>query len=406
MCIIMNIKVSLFITASLLLLIITGCASQNVVNSEGDDPIERQDQVTEQINDMTLAEKIGQLMIVGIEGLEVTDHEKRLIDDYHVGGFIALGRNVKTTEQLLKLTNDLKSLNEKNDVPLFLAIDEEGGSISRMPEEFVDLPTNREIGRQNNPELSLDIGKTLAKQIKAFGYNINFAPVLDIDSNPNNPVIGDRSFGSDVQTVSNLGIQTMKGLQSEGILSVVKHFPGHGDTSVDSHLGLPVVNKDKDSLMAFELVPFIEAIKAGVDGIMVAHILYEQIDPDLPATLSKKMINDILRKELGYEGLVFTDDLTMGAILENYDLTEAAILSLRAGTDVIVLAHGFENIVNVLEGIKEAVETGEISEERINESVYRVLKYKKEYEMKDDILGNVEVENINEALRRVLETFQ
>lgn len=362
-----------------------------------------EDPIEEKLKKMTLEEKIGQLTLVGLDGYEVNEQTRSLIEDYYVGGFIVLGGNVESTEQLINLTNELKRINTNNTIPLFLAIDEEGGNISRMPDEFVDLPTNQLIGNVNDPSLSYEIGQTLAHQIKSFGFNINFAPVMDVDSNPDNPVIGDRSFSSNVEIVSKLGIETMKGMQAEGVISVVKHFPGHGDTFVDSHLGLPRVNKDLNNLMEFEFVPFIETINNGADAMMVAHILYEKIDPEYPASLSNEIISGILREQLGFDGLIFTDDLTMAAILDNYDITEAAILSIKAGNDIVLVAH--ENQMEVLKALKKAVETGEISEERVNESVYRILKFKLDYDLHDKEIDFVDVNQINSRLKEIIDSI-
>ena len=372
---------------------------------EGDEMGEK-NPIQSMIAQMTLEEKIGQLVMPGIEGYETNKEAKTLLDEYHVGGFIILGENVENTGQLLKLTNDIKAANSGNKFPLFLAIDEEGGRISRMPEEFVDLPTTRDIGKLHDPDLSYEIGQVLAKQVQAFGLNINFAPVLDIDSNPDNPVIGDRSFGPSPAIVSELGIAMMKGIESEGIMPVVKHFPGHGDTKVDSHIGLPIVKKDIENLMNFELIPFIEAINQGADAVMVAHILYEEIDPSYPATLSKQLVEGLLRDRLGFDGLIITDDLTMGAIEETFDIGNAAVLSIAAGNDIVLVAHEYGNAIEALEALQKAVETGELSEERIDESVYRILHYKEKYDVKDEKVDSISVEAINQELEGILDKMR
>lgn len=266
------------------------------------------DPIQEQLESMSLEEKIGQMVMVGVDGYENDANSKQLIEKYHVGGFVLLKQNIKDAKQMLALVNSLKETNLANKIPLFLSIDEEGGRISRMPEEFAKIPPNKQFGLINDGNLTYQIGSIIGEELKTFGLNMDLGPVLDINSNPQNPVIGDRAFGAEASIVSELGIQAMKGLQSQNIISVVKHFPGHGDTSVDSHIGLPTVNNDLQRLNSFELVPFAAAIKNKVDAIMIAHILLPEIDAANPASLSKTVISTILRDDLQFDGVVITDD--------------------------------------------------------------------------------------------------
>ena len=221
-----------------------------------------------------------------------------------------------------------------------------------MPRGFSRLPTSEKIGLANDADLSYQVGRILGEELNIFGFNMDFAPVLDINSNPK-PVIGDRSFGADPALVSKLGLATMRGLKAENIISVVKHFPGHGDTAVDSHIGLPRVAHDLKRLESFELEPFNKAIQNDVDGIMIAHILLPQIDQDNPATLSKTIISDILRDKMNYTGVVITDDMTMGAITKNYEIGEAAIQSVKAGSDIILVCHEYKNQVRVINALTD-----------------------------------------------------
>ena len=387
-----------------------------LARTTGSEPIERTheettreeiDMIAEQIKTMSLEEKIGQMVIVGLEGYTPDDRARSMIEDYHVGGFIFFGLNVENAEQLLSLTNSLKSFNskEKNSVPLFLSIDEEGGRVSRVPNELMKLPTSKEIGDVNNPDFSYQVGGLLADIVKAFGFNLNYAPVLDINSNPENPVIGDRSFGDNADVVSTLGVATMKGMQDSGVVPVVKHFPGHGDTHVDSHVGLPSVDHSMERLQSFELKPFQDAVERGADAVMIAHIQMTEIDPENPSSLSKAVITDLLRDKMGFKGVVITDDLTMGAIKENVDISEAAVQSVNAGVDIVLVCHGYDNEVAVLDALKVAVDTGEISEERINESVYRIFQLKYKYQMSDQIIPSVNVEDINRDISQVLNMY-
>lgn len=381
----------------------------STVNLSGPSPgisVPPVDPIAEQVGKMSLEEKIGQLVLAGIDGTTLTDEMRNLIQTRHVGGLILYKPNITSTRQTVDLLNALKKSNANSSVPLFLSIDEEGGRVSRLPSEFTKLPTNRSIGKVNKEEYSYFIGQILGDEMSAFGFNVDFAPVLDIDSNPNNPVIGDRSFGRDAQTVSSLGVQTAKGIQSKGVVAVGKHFPGHGDTSVDSHLGLPIVNYGLDRLRKQELVPFRAAADNGIGMIMVAHILLPQIDGSNPASFSKPIITDLLRNELGYQGVVITDDMTMGAVTKNYDLKEAAVRAVSAGADIVLVGHGYDNAAAVLDALRKAVEQGQISQEKINESVSRIVKIKSEYHMTDDPKKEVNPSKINQTIRQIQRLYQ
>lgn len=381
-------------------------AQEEVKKPEAKPEPEQIDPILEKINAMTLDEKIGQMVIVGIEGYNLNNNTKSLIEKYKVGGIVLFGSNIQGSEQLLDLVNSLKKENLKNKIPLFLSVDEEGGKITRMPKEFKRFPNNKAIGKINDMELSNNIGRTIGDEIKSFGFNMDFAPVLDINSNPKNPVIGSRSFGANPDVVSNLGIETMKGIQSENVIPVVKHFPGHGDTSVDSHIGLPTVNNDLNRLQSFELIPFAEAIEKSADAVMIAHILLPKIDKENPSSMSKIIITDILRADLKFNGVVITDDMTMGAITKNYNISKAAIKSVEAGSDVILVCHGYENEIKVINDLKDAVSKGEISEQRIDESVYRILKLKGKYNLNDNIIDSIDVDRINNKIRTLLDTYK
>lgn len=363
------------------------------------------DRAAELLGSMTMDEKIGQMVIAGFDGYEVNDHVRSLIRDYRIGGFILYGNNVRSTSQLLALINWLKITNSLNKVPIFVSVDEEGGRVSRMPAEFVNIPSSGAIGKVNDSALSYRVGSVIAEMIRSFGFNMDFAPVLDINSNPNNPVIGDRAFGSTAGIVSRLGVQTMLGIRDGGVIPVVKHFPGHGDTSVDSHTALPVVNYGLNRLESFEFVPFQAAINNGADAVMVAHILLTQIDPANPSSMSRTVITDILRNRLGFQGVVITDDMTMGAITKNYDLTDAAVRSVNAGSDIILLSGGYNNEVRVLNALKNAAAAGRIPMSRINESVYRILKLKQKYNLRDTTIGSINAGAINSDIEAVLRPY-
>lgn len=365
----------------------------------------KQASVSETIKNMSIDEKLGQMIFAGISGKEIDEGAERLIEEYKVGGIIVNGKNIATPKQTVAYINALKSLNNLNKIPLFFGIDQEGGRIAKLPGDLMPMPTNLEIGQKNNPSLSFEIGSLLGKLVKAYGFNINFAPVLDVNSNPDNPVIGDRSFGDNPNLVSELGIETMKGLKSESVIPTIKHFPGHGDTSVDSHVELPTVQKSLAELEKLELIPFREAIVAGADIVMVAHILLPKVDPDYPSSMSKNIITDLLRDKLEFNGVVITDDMTMEAIAGNFDLGRAAVTSVQAGSDIIMVAHGNDNMIKVISALKEAVENGEIEEERINESVTRILQLKANYDLDDLYVEEVNNEELNQFIESVLTHF-
>lgn len=363
------------------------------------------DAVAELLAEMSLEEKIGQMMFAGISGTVMSDSTNHLINSYHVGGLIFYKNNIASASQIVTLQNEIRAANAGNKLPLLLGVDQEGGRISRMPNEVKNLPTSLAIGKVNNPAYSYEIGTLLGQEVKAFGFNLNFAPVLDVNSNPNNPVIGDRSFGDNPEIVSRLGIETMKGIMNEDVIPVVKHFPGHGDTSVDSHLELPTVNKSLADLEELELIPFQVAVENGVDVVMAAHILLPKIDPDYPSSMSKVVLTDMLRKQLGFNGVIITDDMTMGAIADNYSIAQAAVQSVKAGSDIILVAHGESNIAATIDALKAAVESREIKEERINESVARIITLKKKYNLEDSTVPSVDVEGLNQEISEVLNQY-
>lgn len=363
-------------------------------------------EIKSRLKKMNIDEKIGQLIIAGFDGITVNDELQSLILEKYIGGVILFSKNVESASQVVALNNEIKEINKVNKSPIFISVDEEGGLVSRMPSEFKDIPTNSDIAKYDDEDLSYNIGKVIGEEISSLGFNMDFAPVLDINSNPDNPVIGNRSFGDNEAIVSKLGIATMKGLKDSNIIATVKHFPGHGDTSVDSHVGLPVIENDLERLKSFELVPFQKAIDEGVDMVMVSHIMLPKIDENDPATLSKTIVTDILRKDMNYNGVVVTDDMTMGAIINNYDIGEAAVKSINAGVDIVMVCHQYENVTKVIDAIKEAVNNGSITEERIDKSVERILKLKDKYNIEDGVTTEPNVDSINDKISSVLEKIK
>jgi len=363
------------------------------------------DPALEQLGKMSTDEKIGQLVLVGMDGTASSDATRELIETYHVGGFIFYKNNIDNTKQALQLFNDLKAANQTNPVPLWMSVDEEGGRVTRMPKEFVKVPTAKAIGSQDSEELSKGIGAMLGRELSGFGLNMDFAPVLDVNSNPKNPVIGDRSFGNQADMVSRLGIATMEGIREEGVVPIVKHFPGHGDTSVDSHIGLPVVNHDLGRLRKLELVPFKKAVENKAEVVMIAHLLMPKLDPDHPASFSKKVITDLLRNELGFQGVVISDDMTMGAIEKNYEIGKASVEAILAGGNIVLVGHDYEKEKTAIRALKKAVADGTIPEDVLNNRVYAILKLKQAYGITDRPAAGPDVQGINKDLKTLLQKY-
>ncbi|MDP4106131.1 MAG: glycoside hydrolase family 3 protein, partial [Bacillota bacterium] len=288
---------------------------------------------------------------------------------------------------------------------LFLSTDEEGGKVSRMPPGVLNLPNSKVIGDKNNVTIASKVGEAIGSRVKAFGFNMTMAPVLDINSNPNNPIIGVRSFGNNADVVTRMGIAEMQAIQNGDIIPVVKHFPGHGDTDVDSHKGLPIVYNDINRLNALELVPFKKAIQQNADMTMVAHILIPKIDPQYPSSLSKIVVTDLLRKKLHFNGVIITDDLTMGAILQNYKIGDAAVKAIQAGNDIALVCHGLGNQITAKNAILTAVKDGKISEQQINDSVYRILKLKKKYHLNDKPISTIDLNSINQSSEKIYQSL-
>lgn len=363
------------------------------------EPTPAPDPVAEALAAMTTEEKVGQLLVAGIEGAQPGEDAAQAVRDYRVGGVILFGRNVENAGQLVELTNGLKALNG-DCVPLFLCVDQEGGRVDRMPPEVDDLPSAYDyIVGDGGP---LERGQVLAAQCTAFGFNLDFSTCLDIWSNPDNTVIGERAYGSDPDTVTRAGLAVNEGLEQGGVIPVVKHFPGHGDTSVDSHVDLPVVDKTVEELEELELIPFRAAIEAGAPCVMAAHILMTGIDPDLPASLSPGVVTGLLRQGLGFAGVVCTDDLTMGAISDTYGMGEAAVLAVEAGCDLLLVCHGADNLTAAREALLAAVESGRISQDRLDESVYRLLSLKREYGLTNDPVGQPDIDALNAKIQALL----
>lgn len=373
----------------------------------GDDSAETEQTAEElavqaRLDELSLEEKIGQLLIVGLEGTTVSDEDRRKLTTDHVGGFVFFKRNLDTVEQTIALIDELNAINPGP--PLLFSIDEEGGAVSRLPAPLHTLPAARTIAAEVTPDMAEKLSQANGDLLSSLGFNMNFAPVLDVDSHPQNPVIGDRAYGATPEVVIEYGKQTLIGLKRAGVIPVVKHFPGHGDTELDSHIGLPVIDHSLERLERVEFAPF-RQLSDQVDVMMVGHLVISAFDSSLPATLSREMVTGILREQWGYDGVVITDDLTMGAIMEHHEIDEAILQAVQAGVDLLLIAHDDELQHQAVTALRDAVEAGDITEERIDESVYRVLRLKHQYELESMAPSHELVDEQNEQLAELLASF-
>lgn len=373
-------------------------------DSEIEQPQERRDEILEKVLSMSLDEKIGQLFIGGLEGVNsLSENDTKLISDYHLSGFIFFGKNIESSNQAVSLTNQIKNLvRESGNTPMFLSLDQEGGLVTRLPNEILTFDSAREIGKLNDRNYAYEVARVMGDVIHSLGFNMNFAPVLDVYTNPKNTVIGSRSFSSDEKIVSELGVATMNGLIDSGVIPVGKHYPGHGDTSEDSHYELPVLDHDYERLMDVELYPFKEAIDNGIDSLLVSHLLYRNIDKDNIATLSRTFLYDILRGELGFRGIVITDDMIMKGLTNTNSIEDASLKALKAGVDILLIGSGYDNVVNSISRVKQAVLNGEIEELDIERKVYNILRIKQKYGLNNEVMPKLNVEDINSRIRSVL----
>ncbi|MFP4021432.1 MAG: beta-N-acetylhexosaminidase [Halanaerobium sp.] len=328
---------------------------------------------------MSLAEKVGQLFQVGFHSKTADREIKDLIENYHIGGVIYFSRNIENLEQTAELSKELQqlALNSDSAIPLFISADQEGGTVTRLS-GATHFPGNMAQGAADDKDLTKKMAEYTAVELKNLGINVNLAPVLDVNNNPANPVIGVRSFGEDPQLVAELGTAYIKGLQSEGVTATAKHFPGHGDTAVDSHLDLPIIEHQRSRLERVELYPFKKAAEAGVDSIMTSHIYFPAIEKEkeIPATLSKAVLTDLLRNELKFDGLIITDCMEMNAVANSFGTVEGAVRTIEAGSDTVLVSHSYQQQKNAVEAVIAAVKSGRISEKRIDASVRRILSLK------------------------------
>lgn len=341
------------------------------------------------LSDLTLEEKVGQMFVCGFHGKQPSEAIQQLIDKNQIGGVIYFSRNIERPQQVYQLSHDLQN-QAKNaiGIPLFVGVDQEGGMVARITDGVTMIPGNMALGAAGDRDHAHQAARISGGELKALGINMNLAPSIDVNNNPDNPVIGVRSFGDDPKKVSEFGAATVQGYRESGICAAVKHFPGHGDTAVDSHFSLPKIPHGQERVQQIELVPFKKAIENGVDMVMTAHVVFPALDSsEKPATLSAAVLDGLLRRELGYDGVVMTDCLEMEAISKGYGTEEAAVMAVEAGADTILISHTEKRQLGAIRELINAVKSGRISEARIDQSVKRILQLKQKRNLAQPLLN-------------------
>lgn len=344
---------------------------------------------------MEIREMLGQKLVFGFHGTQLTEEFKALIRRYKIGNVILFLRNVESASQLRQLCSEIQTLiREETGYPAFIIIDQEGGMVSRLPEDAVDVPGAMALAATGDPENARLASEITIRQLRGLGANFNMAPVLDVNSNPANPVIGVRSFGDDPEQVAAFGCASIAPYENSGVLCCVKHFPGHGDTAVDSHLGLPRVDKTEEELEQLELIPFRRAIAAGAPAVMMSHVLFPNIaDDQLPCTMSRRMVTDLLRNKLGFRGLILTDCMEMLAIQNHYGTPQGVVAAIRAGVDLAEISSRMDLEEASAKAVNEAAARGDLNLQEIQESVERILKFKQQlFTAPDAALCNLEAD--------------
>jgi len=334
---------------------------------------------------VALRHEIGQLLIGSLPGTTIPQELRSLAREFQLGGITLFKRNIEGPEQVHELSREVQDLGRTQ--PLWVAVDQEGGSVARLRAPFTEWPPMATLGRSGDPALASRFATALATELRAVGVTLDYAPVLDVHTNPKNPVIGDRALASDPAVVARLGAVIIDALQAHGVAACGKHFPGHGDTSVDSHLDLPIVEHPPDRIRRIECVPFVEAIRHQVAFIMTAHVLVPSMDENRPATLSHAIVHGLLRTELGFEGVILSDDLEMKALARDVGIGEAAVLAIAAGCDGVLVCRALSDErhrdvavqAEVLEALVHALEDGRLSYARVEDALARLRRAKERF---------------------------
>lgn len=353
------------------------------------------------IEELTLEEKIGQLFMIELEEGKITNKTIEMIQKYKIGGFILYSKDYQNYEEMLEIVNQLKEINKENKIPLWIAIDQEGGRVNRMPREITPLKNAFEIAKTKDIELVRKSGEIIGKMLKQTGINMNFAPVLDIKRFKDIHAIGNRCYGENAQEVETYGIEVMKEIQKQGVVSVIKHFPGHGRTKKDSHFFLPTITTKQEELQKTDMHVFQSAIEQGADAIMVGHIKIKDIDKKYPATLSKKILYEKLRMEWDYKGLITTDDIKMFAIRKRYSMIKAVQYAVLAGNNMILLGLPYQKIIKLMQKVDDKVSKLKIPIGYLNKSIATTLEMKKKYELIDQKSRGIDIKQINNEIEQL-----
>lgn len=354
--------------------ILTGCSNNKKVSNKDFEKLSIEEKVNYKMDNLSIDEKIAQMLIVYYIGDEYDENLSNIIKEVKPGGFILMSDNITTYDRTL---NFVKGMQNDSDIPMIISIDEEGGSVQRIKGirdiSVTDIPYMYYLGQTKDKNLAYKVGEIIANELRTIGVNLTYAPVMDIYSNPNNTVIGKRSFGSDPNTVYDMATSLKNGIEDNLVNTCIKHFPGHGDTETDSHFEIPIINKTLDELENSDLLPFIKSIN-DTNMIMVGHIALPKItNSSIPASLSKEIVTDLLKNKYNYKGLVITDALNMRSLTNNYSDKEIYTMAINAGVDLLLMPNGSKNAIKY---IKEAIDDEEIDINTINESVRKILTYK------------------------------
>lgn len=351
------------------------------------------------IEELTLEEKIGQLFMVGLENK--TEQEiTKLIQEDKIGGIVLYKNNYQTYQEMLQCIHHIKKLNENNPIPIFISMDQEGGRVNRMPKEILNLKSATKIASTQNLELVKESGAILGKMLKETGISMNYAPVLDIRRFEEKHAIGDRCYGKTKEEVSTYAIAVMKEMQKQGVIAVIKHFPGHGLTQKDSHFRIPKITAKIEQLEQEDMIPFQKAIEEGAEAIMVGHLMLKKADKRYPASLSKKIIQNDLIQKYHYQGLIMTDDLKMMAIRLHYNIKKAAFKAMEAGNDIIMIGLPYLQVKKTINYLIKKVKKGKIQIDRINQSVEKIIQLKEKYHIQETEEG-FKIFEINEAIQKL-----
>lgn len=327
-----------------------------------------------------MREKIGPSLIIGIQGTSLNDDEKTFLVRENIGGIILFKRNFESPRQLFDLATELRSLAKRkgDKVPFFVSVDQEGGRVSRFRAPFTEWPPMGTVGKIDSATVAFKVGQVLAQELAAVGVNLNFAPSVDIFTNPKNTVIGDRALGSDPETVAKLGSAVVRGMIKGGVIPVAKHFPGHGNTLIDSHEELPIENKTLEEIEKTELVPFKQVFRARLNIVMSSHLLFPKIDPEWPVSLSEIFLKNILRDQLRFRGLVITDDLDMKALTKHHAKGAIAVRALQAGSNILCYCNEPDSPPTAIEAIEKAVRDKELPLQILLDNASKLQALKKE----------------------------